>query len=121
MDDNPLTHPLDPGSPALAGETLNLDGRTVATGNGMRWIGDAWAMLKRRPLHWAGLGLLYMVIEFALSFVPALNLLSMFLSRRYGWADGCSHASSSAPMAMCASAACSCCATGWPALSMRRC
>jgi uncharacterized membrane protein len=61
-------------------ETLNLNGRTVAAGHGMRWISGAWRLFKQRPLKWFGLGLLYTVIEIALSFTPALKLLSMIVT-----------------------------------------
>lgn len=80
MNDNIPNQPPAPGSLTPAGETLNLDGRTVAAGDGARWIGHAWAMFKQRPLKWIGLGLLYMALELALLFMPALKLLSMLMT-----------------------------------------
>jgi len=60
------------------------NGRSVAGGNGWKWITDAWELVKGQKGVWIGLLLIFVVIIFVLSFIPvigplALNLISPIL------------------------------------------
>jgi hypothetical protein len=70
---NPYAPPRDdtpPISPRGPSGGFIPDGRSVPAGNGSRWISDGWVLFKRNPGVWIALGVLQMVIGFALGLIP---------------------------------------------------
>ena len=55
------------------------NGRSVAGGNGWKWITDAWEVVKGQKGVWIGLLLIFVVIIFVLSFIPAIGPLALNL------------------------------------------
>src|SRR5258706_11281636 len=54
-------------------------GRSVAAGNGWTWITDAWEMVKTQKGAWIGLIVVFVVILFALNFLPIIGPLLLML------------------------------------------
>jgi len=51
-------------------------GRHVPAGNGWKWIVDGWALFARAPGTWIGVTALYLVVSFAVGFVPVIGVLA---------------------------------------------
>ncbi|MBL8470207.1 MAG: hypothetical protein KF778_02575 [Rhodocyclaceae bacterium] len=58
---------------------LASEPRQVPAGNGTAWIAGGWTMFKRAPGTWIGIYVALMVIMFALSMVPLVNLIANLL------------------------------------------
>ena len=51
-------------------------GRHVPAGNGWKWIVEGWALFMRAPGTWVGVTALYLVVSFAVGFVPVIGVLA---------------------------------------------
>jgi len=51
-------------------------GRHVPAGNGWKWIVEGWALFARAPGTWIAITLVYLVISFAVGFVPVIGMLA---------------------------------------------
>jgi len=51
-------------------------GRHVPAGHGWKWIADGWALFVRDPGTWIAIALIYLVISFAVGFVPVIGMLA---------------------------------------------
>jgi uncharacterized membrane protein len=55
------------------------DGQAVAAGNGWQWIVDAWGFFKQQPGIWIAIVVVFLVIFFALTFIPVVGGLAAAL------------------------------------------
>lgn len=83
MVDNPYaaprTHVEDVTEPSPDGDFI-FEGRSVAAGNGWKWIADAWAFMSGQRLTFLGVFLLMWLVQLALNFVPIIGpIASTFL------------------------------------------
>jgi hypothetical protein len=95
MADNPYappkTHVEDLPEVVPSGGFLR-EGRGVRSGQGWRWIADAWAMTRGQRLVFIGVLLVLTIVSIAVSFVPLIgSIASAFLSPFLGagFAFGC--------------------------------
>jgi uncharacterized membrane protein len=56
-----------------------MAGRSVAAGNGWTWITDAWDLVKTQKGAWIGLIVVFVVILFAMNFLPIVGPLLLML------------------------------------------
>jgi len=55
-------------------------GRSVAAGDGFKWIGDAWKIFMSSPLMWIIFIVIYMVANMAVAMVPFVGQLLLSLA-----------------------------------------
>jgi uncharacterized membrane protein len=55
------------------------EGQAVAAGNGWQWIADAWGYFKQQPGVWIAVVIVFLVIFFALTFIPVVGGLAAAL------------------------------------------
>lgn len=57
------------------------EAQAVPAGNATSWLGNAWAIFKQQPGLWVGAGVVYLLINLVLAFIPlAGGLLQMFIT-----------------------------------------
>jgi hypothetical protein len=82
MADNPYappkSHVEDADQPLPEGDFIP-EGRSVAAGNGWRWIADAWSFIGQQRLMFIGVCLLYWLMVIAVQFVPILGPIAVTL------------------------------------------
>jgi hypothetical protein len=82
MADNPYappkSHVADAESRLPEGDFIP-EGRSVAAGNGWRWITDAWSFMAGQRLTFIGVFVLYMLMIIAVQFVPIIGPLAVTL------------------------------------------
>ncbi|MGJ0638342.1 BPSS1780 family membrane protein [Xenorhabdus bovienii] len=55
-------------------------GRAVGAGAATEWIGNAWQMVKAKPMMWILLTLIYLFIVMAFQFIPFVGIFTTLLS-----------------------------------------
>ncbi len=82
MTDNPYappkSHVADTDATMPEGDFI-AEGRSVAAGNGWRWIADAWNFMGAQRWTFLGVCLLYWLMAIAVQFVPILGPIAVAL------------------------------------------
>jgi uncharacterized membrane protein len=81
MSSNPYAAPKAPVADATTPVRGNFlpEGRGVAAGRGMSWIGEAWNVFKQSPGLWIGMVIVLFVIFLVAAFIPFLGMLATML------------------------------------------
>lgn len=54
--------------------------KTVVPASGLRWVGDAWRLFRRKPLAFLGMGAMVIVLANVAALIPLLALLLMLVA-----------------------------------------
>ncbi len=54
--------------------------KTVEPASGLRWVGDAWRLFRRKPLAFLGMGAMVIVLANVAALIPLLALLLMLIA-----------------------------------------
>jgi len=63
----------------IASDTLIKNSRRVSAGHGLAWIGAGWDAFKAFPGAWILFIIVFMLVMFALTITPLINLLAIFI------------------------------------------
>ena len=74
----PKAHVADAPAAPLAGNFI-AEGRAMPAGNGWSWITAAWGIFRQQPGIWILVLIIFLVLAFALAFIPLLGNIAMTL------------------------------------------